>query len=368
MRCQNHPLKFTAKEDQQEGPSPEALSDSPGDSLKGEDRPSDREESSPLQDQTASPENKEDIMKPEQATQEMAKTESVEDKDKPEQEAKTSQEDKPIDNQATDEQSANNQTTDSKATDKQEVTGHQEEEKEVPAESAKPEAPPLRLNGLCAIKCGMSSVYDAKGQIVPVTVLKFQDWRVTQIKTKEKDGYAAVQIGAIPKSQRKSNAAQKGHLKPAGFHSNVTFLREIRGDIPDQATDEDSKDKPSKKEFQAQVGQMVSIHSLAKGDMVHLSAVSKGRGFSGTMKRWGYGGGPASHGSQFHRKPGSVGMCEEPARVLPGKGMPGHYGAKQVTLKHVKIIDVLAKQNAILVKGGVPGASNGLVKLMKENV
>lgn len=353
MRCQSHPLKFTAKEDQQEGSSPEALSDSPGDSLKGEDRPSGREESSPLQDQTASPENKEDIVKPGQATQEMAKTESVEDKDKLEQEAKTSQEDKPIDNQAT---------------DKQEVTGNQEEKKEIPAESAKPEVPPLRLNGLCAIKCGMSSVYDAKGQIVPVTVLKFQDWRVTQVKTKEKDGYTAVQIGAVPKSQRKSNAAQKGHLKPAGFHSNVTFLREIRGDIPDQATDEDSKDKPSKKEFHAQVGQVVSIHSLAKGDMVHLSAVSKGRGFSGTMKRWGYGGGPASHGSQFHRKPGSVGMCEEPARVLPGKGMPGHYGAKQVTLKHVKIIDVLAKQNAILVKGGVPGASNGLVKLMKENV
>lgn len=220
----------------------------------------------------------------------------------------------------------------------------------------KPQLPELCLNGLYAIKLGMSSVYE-KGRLIPVTVLKFDTWKVTQIKTKEKDGYTAVQVGFRPKSRRKSNLSQIGHLKPSALKSNVTFLREIRGDIP-----------PQDAEKACQVGQVISIHSLSKGDKVHLSAFSKGRGFTGTVKRWGYGGGPASHGSQFHRKPGSIGMCEEPARVPAGKGMPGRHGHRQVTLKHVEIVNVLAEKRAILVKGGVPGARNTLVKLMKENV
>lgn len=235
------------------------------------------------------------------------------------------------------------------------------------------EFPELYLNGLYATKLGMSSIYNDQGQIIPVTVLKFDTWRVTQIKTKEKDGYTAIQLGSGPKSERKSNLPQKGHLKPSGFSTNVTFLREIRGEVPSQPSEKNENGAASQKKGDdklacCQLGQVLSIHSLAKGDRVHLSSISKGRGFTGTMKRLGYGGGPASHGSQFHRKPGSIGMCEEPARVLPGKGMPGHHGDRNVTLKHVEIVDVIPEKRVLLVKGGVPGGRNSLVKLMKESV
>ena len=232
--------------------------------------------------------------------------------------------------------------------------------------------PELHLNGLYALKVGMSSIYNNQGQIVPVTVLKFDTWKVTQIKTKEKDGYAAIQLGSRPKSERKSNLAQKGHLKPSGFSTNLTFLCEIRGEVPSQPPLQTQDDQPQKVQQDissvVKLGQILSIHSLAKGDRVHLSSISKGRGFTGTMKRWGYGGGPASHGSQFHRKPGSIGMCEEPARVLPGKGMPGHYGSRKVTLKHVEVVDVIPEKKVLLVKGSIPGTRNSLVKLIKENV
>ena len=237
------------------------------------------------------------------------------------------------------------------------------------------EFPELYLNGLYAIKLGMSSIYNDQGQMIPVTVLKFETWKVTQIKTKEKDGYTAIQLGSGPKSEKKSNLPQKGHLKLSGFPTNVTFLHEIRGEVPPQPSEKNEKetnansqeggdDKPTR----YQLGQVVSIHSLAKGDRVHLSSISKGHGFTGTIKRLGYSGGPASHGSQFHRQPGSIGMCEEPARVLPGKGMPGRHGGQSVTLKHVEIIDVIPKKKVLLVKGSVPGGRWQLVKLMKESI
>ena len=239
---------------------------------------------------------------------------------------------------------------------------------------AKESLPEVYLNGLYAIKLGMSSVYSAQGQMLPVTVLRFDTWKVTQIKTKEKDGYTAIQLGSKPKSERKSNLPQKGHLKPSGFQTNVTFLHEIRGEVPAQPSEKNEKEaasqdaKNNESMHHCQLGQVLSIHSLVKGDRVHLSAISKGRGFAGTIKRFGYSGGPASHGSQFHRKPGSIGMCEEPARVLPGKGMPGHHGNRNATLKHVEIVDVIPEKKVLLVKGSVPGGRNSLVKLMKEGV
>ena len=252
------------------------------------------------------------------------------------------------------------QATDQRSNKKQKQETLPREEITVQKE---PELPHLRLNGLYATKLGMSSIYNEQGQVVPVTVLRFDIWKVTQIKTKERDGYTAIQIGSMPKSQRKSNKAQIGHLKKSGFSSSVTFLREIRGDLPKQPDHVDVA-----KDSHGQLGQTISIESLAKGDRVHLSSTSKGRGFTGTMKRWGYGGGPSSHGSQFHRQPGSIGMCEEPARVVPGKGMPGRHGGKRVTLKHVEVVDILPDKALILIKGGVPGAINTLVQLMKEGV
>ena len=181
-------------------------------------------------------------------------------------------------------------------TEGSEDKGEALKEEEAPLEASLPE---LYLNGLYATKLGMSSIYNDQGQMVPVTVLKFDIWRVTQVKTKERDGYTAIQLGSHPKSERKSSLPGKGHLKLSGFSTNVTFLREIRGEVPAQPSKDNEKDQPV-----CQPGQVLSIHSLAKGDRVHLSSISKGRGFAGTMKRWGYSGGPASHGSQFHRKPG----------------------------------------------------------------
>ena len=206
----------------------------------------------------------------------------------------------------------------------------------------------VQLNGLYAVKLGMSVVYDSAGAMVPVTVLKFDDWVISQVKSDEKDGYSAVQIVSGKKSNLKKSEA--GHLKKSKLTNAVKFAREIRCSSLDGI----------------EPGAKVSIDSLKKGDIVKITSKSKGRGFAGTVKRYGFSGGPASHGSRFHRKPGSIGMCEEPGRVLPGKSMPGRFGFKTVTIRNVKVAEVLPDDNVLLVKGGIPGARNTLVKLEKQ--
>ena len=207
----------------------------------------------------------------------------------------------------------------------------------------------LKLNGLYAFKVGMSSVYDEKGDIVPVTVLKYEPMIVSQIKRTEDNGYNSIQLACKPKKDSRTTQAQKKHLKNAGFENGAYILREIRQDVPEGA----------------EVGQKVSIHSFQAGDLVKLTAKSKGRGFSGVMKRHGFGGGPASHGSGFHRRPGSIGNCEFPGRVMPGRKMPGHYGDAVVTVKNLKIVEVIPEENVLLVKGAVPGSKNNLVQIVK---
>lgn len=207
----------------------------------------------------------------------------------------------------------------------------------------------LKLNGVFAYKLGMSTVYDENAVAVPVTVLKYEPWFVSQIKTEEKDGYTAVQIASGIKKAKNSNKAEQGHFKKAGFENGAKDVREIRQDIP----------------AGVELGQKVSIESLTPGDMVQLTSKSKGRGFAGVMKRWDFGGGPASHGSGFKRRPGSIGNRTWPGRVIKGKRMAGHYGDENITVKNIKVIDVLTEENVILVKGPVPGGRNNLVKLMK---
>ena len=207
----------------------------------------------------------------------------------------------------------------------------------------------LKLNGLYATKLGMSSVYSEKGEIIPVTVLRYEHWYVSQLKTNEKDGYEALQLAARPKKAKNTNKAEKGHLKNTSFENGAHLIYEIRQKLPDGA----------------QVGDKVSIESLVKGDKVSLTSRSKGRGFSGVQKRWNFGGGPAAHGSKFHRQPGSVGNRTWPGRVMPGKKLPGRFGFENVTVKNVEVIDVLTEDSVVLVKGPVPGARNTLVKLMK---
>jgi large subunit ribosomal protein L3 len=208
----------------------------------------------------------------------------------------------------------------------------------------------LKLNGLFAFKEGMATVYNEQGEAIPVTVLRYEPWFVSQIKTNDVDGYEAIQVACTPKKAKNSNKAEQGHLKDAGFENGAQFVKELR-----QAAPEGLK-----------VGAQVSIDSLAAGDVVKMTSKSKGKGFAGSVKRWGFAGGPASHGSKFHRRPGSSGNRTWPGRVMPGKKFPGHLGAENVTVKNVEIVQIIAEENVVLVKGPVPGARNTLVKLVRE--
>ena len=196
----------------------------------------------------------------------------------------------------------------------------------------------------------MATIYDDQGEAVPVTVLRYEPWVVSQIKTKENDGYAAIQLACRPKKAKNSSAAEKGHLKKAGFETGAAFLKELRIEIP-----ADTK-----------LGAKISIDSLKKGDVVKVTGTSKGRGFQGSQRRWNFKGGPAAHGSKFHRRPGSSGNRTWPGRVMPGKKFPGHWGDETVTVKSVKIVDILPQEGVVMVKGPIPGGRNNLVRLVKE--
>jgi large subunit ribosomal protein L3 len=208
----------------------------------------------------------------------------------------------------------------------------------------------LKLNGLFAFKEGMATVYNDQGEAVPVTVLRYEPWIVSQIKTKENDGYSAIQIACRPKKAKNSSSAEKGHLKKAGFEAGASFVRELSVSVP----------------ADAKLGSVVSIESLTIGDTVRMTGVSKGHGFTGVLKRWNFSGGPASHGSKFHRRPGSSGNRTWPGRVMPGKKFPGHYGDETITVKNVKVVQVMPSEGVLMVKGPVPGARNSLVRLVKE--
>jgi large subunit ribosomal protein L3 len=208
----------------------------------------------------------------------------------------------------------------------------------------------VKLNGIFAHKVGMSSVYTEAGESIPVTILKMEQWVVSQIKTKETDGYTAVQLASRAKKAANSTMPEKGHLAKAGFENGAHFIKELRQEIPSGLT----------------VGQRVSIESLAKGDVIRITSRSKGKGFAGSVKRYKFAGGPASHGSKFHRQPGSSGNRTWPGRVMPGKKFPGHMGDENVTVRNVRVVEVLADEGILLVKGPVPGARNTLVKLVKE--
>ncbi|MFK8137305.1 MAG: 50S ribosomal protein L3 [Bdellovibrionales bacterium] len=207
----------------------------------------------------------------------------------------------------------------------------------------------VKLSGLFAYKVGMSTVYDADANAIPVTVLRYENWYVSQVKTKENDGYTAVQIASGIKKAKNANKAEAGHFKKANFENAAKDVAEVRQDIPEGI----------------ELGQKVSIESLVAGDKVQMTSDSKGRGFAGVMKRHDFGGGPASHGSGFKRRPGSIGNRTWPGRVIRGKRMAGHFGDEAITVKNVKVVDVITDESVILVKGPVPGGRNNLVRLMK---
>jgi large subunit ribosomal protein L3 len=205
------------------------------------------------------------------------------------------------------------------------------------------------IQGMIGRKLGMTQIYDEDGSVVPVTVVEAGPCMVTQIKTADRDGYSAVQLGLVEKKPpRKLSKAEQGHLKKAGDMAPMRHLKEFRVD----------GDAPS-------IGEQIGCTAFEAGSKVHISGKSVGKGFQGVIKRHGFGGGRMTHGSHFKRAPGSIGQCATPSRVFPGKKMPGHMGSRNVTTKNLVVVQVIEDQNLLLIKGAVPGAKGGIVFIRK---
>lgn len=202
--------------------------------------------------------------------------------------------------------------------------------------------------GLLGRKLGMSSFFSSDGQQVPVTVLEVGPCVVTQVKTRETDGYDALQVGFVEKKRKGINKPLEGHLKKSGDQA-FAFLKEIPTDDPSAYT----------------LGQSLTVEMFQVGERIEVSGVSKGRGFAGVIKRWGFSGGRKTHGSMFHRAPGSVGCSAWPSRIIKGRKMPGHYGNRRVTVRNLEVVDVRPDNHLLLVKGAVPGSKHGLVEVKK---
>lgn len=202
--------------------------------------------------------------------------------------------------------------------------------------------------GLIARKRGMTQVFADDGNVVPVTVLEAGPCTVVQVKTRATDGYEALQLGFEPR-RKKVRKPMAGHFKKAGVGA-VRVLREVRLDSVEGY----------------QVGQTLGVDLFQPGELVDVCGLTKGRGFQGGIKRHGWLGGEATHGSMFHRAPGSIGASSDPSRVFPGHRLPGRMGAERVTVPHLEVVRVVPEQNLLVVKGAVPGATGGLVLVRKS--
>jgi len=201
------------------------------------------------------------------------------------------------------------------------------------------------MKGILGKKLGMTQVFTAEGNVIPVTVIEAGPCVVLQKKDQENDGYEAVQLGFADKKASRVIKPEIGHAKKANS-TPKRYVREIRG--------------INLGEYE--VGQTVSADLFAQGEFVDVSGVSKGKGFAGVIKRWGQSTGPNTHGSRYHRGPGSMGSIQA-NRVPKGKRLPGHMGTDSVTIQGLEIVRVDAERNVILVKGSIPGPKNGFVKI-----
>lgn len=204
----------------------------------------------------------------------------------------------------------------------------------------------IMVKGLIGKKLGMVQVFDEARRLIPVTVIEAGPCGIVQVKKKSTDGYDAVQIGFGEVPERKQTKPQLGHLKKAG-NKVWRHLREFGSS------------------GEAQVGSLVDVNLFSEGESINVQGVSKGKGFQGVMKRHNYAGGPASHGSMFHRAPGSIGSSSFPSRVLKNKKLPGHMGNKRITVRGLKVFSIKAEENILLVEGSVPGPVGGVVLVRK---
>ena len=202
--------------------------------------------------------------------------------------------------------------------------------------------------GILGKKLGMTGVFTPEGRFVPVTVIEGGPCVVTQVKTKDTDGYDALQLGFGDKRKDRVNKPLQGHFQKSGDQC-FRYLKELSVKNPADYS----------------LGQVLTVEMFKTGDRVDVVGTSKGRGFSGTIKRHGFHRGPMTHGSRNIRQPGSVGCSAWPARVTKGKKMPGQYGNDRKTIRNLEIVDVRVDENVIMVKGAVPGAESGLVVINK---
>ena len=194
-------------------------------------------------------------------------------------------------------------------------------------------------------KIGMTQIFDAEGKVVPVTVIEAGPCNVLQRKTVETDGYEAVQLGFGEVKEKHVNKAIKGHFAKSGV-AIKKVLKEFRLD-----------------EITLNVGDEVKADVFAEGERVDVTGISKGKGYAGTVKRWGTHRGPMTHGSGYHRGPGSMGGCSSPSRVFKGKRLAGHLGCEKVTVQNLDVVKIDLDRNLILVKGAIPGPKGGIVTI-----
>ena len=203
---------------------------------------------------------------------------------------------------------------------------------------------------ILATKVGMTQIFNEDGVLTPVTVLQAGPCVVTQVKTVENDGYAAVQVGFGEKREKLVNKPMQGHFKKAGV-TNKRFVKEFKFDNAEEYA----------------LAQEIKVDIFAAGDKIDATAISKGKGFQGAIKRHNQHRGPMAHGSKFHRHQGSNGACSDPSKVFKGKKMPGHMGSKKITIQNLEVVRVDAEKNLLLVKGAEPGPKKSLVTI-KETV
>lgn len=199
-------------------------------------------------------------------------------------------------------------------------------------------------------KLGMTQLFDENGALIPVTVVEAGPCRVIQKKTVENDGYEAVQVGYGDKKEKHTTKPMQGHFKKAGT-GYMKYLREFK--LENAA--------------EMNVGDEIKVDVFAEGEAVDVTGISKGKGYAGTIKRWGTHRGPMTHGSGYHRGPGSMGACSSPSRVMKGKKLAGHLGVEKVTIQNLDIIKIDAEKNIIAIKGAIPGPKGGLV-IIKNSV
>jgi large subunit ribosomal protein L3 len=202
--------------------------------------------------------------------------------------------------------------------------------------------------GILGKKVGMTRLFGEHGEVIPVTVIEAGPCHIVQTKSRTTDGYEAIQIGFGQKREGAINKPDQGHFRKANVPP-LRFLRELRLD--------------SVGTFQ--VGERLTVEIFSVGELVDISGISKGKGFSGVVKRWGFKGGKASHGAETHRSPGSIGASSDPSRVFKGLPMAGRMGGKRVTVQNLEVVKADAERNLLVVRGSVPGPRNGMLMIRK---